>query len=109
MKTKLLAAVSTVAFLGACGTKEPPPLVSTPEIKYKTQKVAAAISVVPKWYKRYLFFHINLICFISSNSETHSHRNINFTRLSLSSSDSPCETVQTYKNILMLYKTCFPQ
>ena len=51
MKTKLLAAVSTVAFLGACGTNEPPPLVSTPEIKYKTQKVAAAISVVPKWYK----------------------------------------------------------
>ena len=51
MKAKLLAAVSTVAFLGACGTNEPPPLVSTPEIKYKTQKVAAAISVVPKWYK----------------------------------------------------------
>ena len=51
MKTKLLAAVSTVAFLGACGTKEPPPLVATPEVQYKTQKVEAAISVVPKSYK----------------------------------------------------------
>ena len=51
MKAKLLATVSAVAFLGACGTKEPPALVNTPEVQYKTQKVQAAISVVPKWYK----------------------------------------------------------
>ena len=51
MKAKLLATVSAVAFLGACGTKEPPALVNTPEVQYKTQKVQAAISVVPKLYK----------------------------------------------------------
>ena len=51
MKAKLLATVAAVAFLGACAEKNPPPLVSTPEIKYKTQKVEATVSVIPDWYK----------------------------------------------------------
>ena len=51
MKTKLLATVCAGAFLGACAEKNPPPLVSTPEIQYKTSKVVAAISVIPDWYK----------------------------------------------------------
>ena len=51
MKTKLLATVCAVAFLGACTDKNPPPLVSTPEIQYKTQKVEATVSLIPDWYK----------------------------------------------------------
>ena len=51
MNTKLLAGVSILALLGACASNEPKSLVETPEIKYKTAKVNAAISVIPNWYK----------------------------------------------------------
>jgi len=51
MNAKLLAGVSILALLGACASNEPKSLVETPEIKYKTAKVNAAISVIPNWYK----------------------------------------------------------
>ena len=51
MNTKLLAGVSILALLGACASNEPKSLVETPEVIYKTGKVAAAVSVVPDWYK----------------------------------------------------------
>ena len=52
MNAKLLAGVSILALtLGACASKEPGPLVSTPEVKYKTAKVKAAVDVIPSWYK----------------------------------------------------------
>ena len=53
MNAKLLAGVSILALtLGACANKEPNPLVSTPEVKYKTAKVKAAVDVIPSWYKK---------------------------------------------------------
>ena len=40
MNAKLVAGVSVLALtLGACASKEPGPLVNTPEVKYKTAKV----------------------------------------------------------------------
>ena len=51
MNTKLLASVSMLALLGACAS-EPKSLVDTPEIRYKTAKVDAAVSVIPDWYKK---------------------------------------------------------
>ena len=52
MNTKLMASVSILALgLSACASNEPKPLVETPEVKYKTAKVEAAVSVVPDWYK----------------------------------------------------------
>ena len=53
MNAKLVAGVSVLALtLGACGSKQPKSLVDTPEIRYQTQKVVAAVSQVPKWYKK---------------------------------------------------------
>ena len=53
MDAKLLAGVSILALtLGACGANQPKSLVDTPEIRYQTQKVVAAVSQVPKWYKK---------------------------------------------------------
>ena len=52
MNAKLLAGVSILALtLGACADKELKPLVNTPEIRYKTEKVEIAVSQVPDWYK----------------------------------------------------------
>ena len=52
MNTKLMASVSVLAMvLSACASKEPKPMVETPEVIYKTAKVNAAVSVVPDWYK----------------------------------------------------------
>ena len=52
MNTKLMASVSVLALvLGACASKEPKPMVETPEVIYKTAKVNAAVTVVPDWYK----------------------------------------------------------
>ena len=52
MDAKLLAGVSILALtLGACADKEHKPLVNTPEIRYKTEKVEIAVSQVPDWYK----------------------------------------------------------
>ena len=51
MNAKLLTGVSMLALLGACAS-EPKSLVDTPEIRYKTAKVNAAISVIPDWYKK---------------------------------------------------------
>ena len=52
MDAKLLAGVSILALtLGACGANQPKSLVDTPEIRYKTQKVEAAVAQVPDWYK----------------------------------------------------------
>ena len=57
MNAKLLAGVSILALtLGACASKEPGPLVSTPEVKYKTAKVKAAVDVIPSWYKDCLLY-----------------------------------------------------
>ena len=51
MNTKLMASVSTLALvLSACASQEPKPLTETPEMKYKTAKVNAAISIIPSWY-----------------------------------------------------------
>ena len=52
MNAKLFAGVSILALtLGACASDEPKPLVETPEVKYKTAKVNAAVATVPNWYK----------------------------------------------------------
>ena len=52
MNTKLMASVSVLALvLSACASQEPKPLTETPEVIYKTGKVAAAVSIVPDWYK----------------------------------------------------------
>ena len=52
MNTKLLATVSVVALtLGACTANQPPSLVNTPEVNYKTAKVERAVSLIPSWYK----------------------------------------------------------
>ena len=52
MNAKLIAGVSALALtLGACGASNPKSLVNTPEIKYKTKKVEAAVSQIPDWYK----------------------------------------------------------
>ena len=52
MNTKLLATVSAVALLSACGANNPKSLVDTPEIRYQTAKVERAVDVVPSWYKK---------------------------------------------------------
>ena len=53
MNAKLLAGISVLALtLGACGAKQPKSLVQTPEIKYKTAKVKAAVALIPKWYSK---------------------------------------------------------
>jgi len=53
MNTKLMASVSVLALtLGACSASQPKSVVDTPEIRYKTAKVNAAVSVVPDWYKK---------------------------------------------------------
>jgi hypothetical protein len=52
MNAKLLAGVSILALtLGACSANHPKSLVDTPEIRYKTQKVEAAVAQIPDWYK----------------------------------------------------------
>ena len=54
MKNQLLVCVSILGLsvLGACSHNEPKPLVETPEVKYKTEKVKAATSIVPDWYEK---------------------------------------------------------
>ena len=53
MNAKLVAGVSVLALtLGACANKQPESLVQTPEIKYKTAKVKAAVALIPKWYSK---------------------------------------------------------
>ena len=53
MKYYGVSAVALMVGLGACA-KHPDPtkIVNTPMIKYKTEKVEAAVSNVPKWYKK---------------------------------------------------------
>ena len=52
MKYYGVSAIALLIGLGACA-KNPSPLgvINTPMIKYKTEKVAAATSNIPKWYK----------------------------------------------------------
>ena len=52
MNTKLLATVSAVALLSACGANNPKSVVDTPEIRYQTAKGERAVSIVPDWYKK---------------------------------------------------------
>ena len=54
MQSQLLVGVSILGLsvLGACSHNEPKPLVETPEVKYKTEKVKAATSIVPDWYEK---------------------------------------------------------
>ena len=53
MKYYGVSALALLVGLGACA-KNPSPLgvINTPMIKYKTEKVAAATSNIPKWYKK---------------------------------------------------------
>jgi len=52
MNAKLFAGVSILALtLGACASNEPKPLVETPEVVYKTEKVKATVAIVPSWYE----------------------------------------------------------
>ena len=53
MKYYGVSALALIIGLGACA-KNPSPLavINTPMIKYKTEKVEAAASNVPKWYKK---------------------------------------------------------
>ncbi len=53
MKYYGVGAIALLVGLGACA-KNPSPLgvINTPMIKYKTEKVAAATSNIPKWYKK---------------------------------------------------------
>ena len=53
MKYYGVGAIALLVGLGACA-KNPNPLavIDTPMIKYKTEKVQAAVSKIPKWYKK---------------------------------------------------------
>jgi hypothetical protein len=53
MKYYGVGAIALLIGLGACA-KNPSPLgvINTPMIKYKTEKVVAATSNIPKWYKK---------------------------------------------------------
>ena len=53
MKYYGVSAIALLVGLGACA-KNPNPLavIDTPMIKYKTEKVEAAVSNIPKWYKK---------------------------------------------------------
>ena len=53
MKYYGVSAIALLVGLGACA-KNPNPLavIDTPMIKYKTEKVQAAVSNIPKWYKK---------------------------------------------------------
>ena len=53
MKYYGVSAVALMVGLGACAKNpDPTKIVNTPMIKYKTEKVEAAVSNVPKWYKK---------------------------------------------------------
>ena len=51
---KKLGSLALVSLLGSCAASidEPPSLVSTPEVEYKTKKVESAVSIIPDWYKQ---------------------------------------------------------
>ena len=53
MKYYGVSAIALLVGLGACA-KNPNPLsvIDTPMIKYKTEKVQAAVKQIPKWYKK---------------------------------------------------------
>ena len=47
-----VSAMALMIGLGACAkSPDPSKLVNTPMVKYKTEKVKAAVKVVPKWYE----------------------------------------------------------
>ena len=53
MKYYGVSALALMVGLGACAKNpDPTKIVNTPMIKYKTEKVEAAVSNVPKWYKK---------------------------------------------------------
>ena len=53
MKYYGVSAVALMVGLRACAKNpDPTKIVNTPMIKYKTEKVEAAVSNVPKWYKK---------------------------------------------------------
>ena len=53
MKYYGVSAVALMVGLGACAKNpDPTKIVNTPMIKYKTEKVEAAVSNVPKWYRK---------------------------------------------------------
>lgn len=53
MKYYGVSALVLMVGLGACAKNpDPTKIVNTPMIKYKTEKVEAAVSNVPKWYKK---------------------------------------------------------
>ena len=52
MNTKLMASVSTLALVLAGCASSPTPFVETPEVKYKTAKVEAAVSAIPNGIRK---------------------------------------------------------
>ena len=53
MKYYGVSAIALMVGLGACAKNpDPTAILNTPMIKYKTEKVAAATSNIPKWYKK---------------------------------------------------------
>ena len=53
MKYYGVSALALMVGLGACAKNpDPTKIVNTPMIKYKTEKVEAAVSNIPKWYKK---------------------------------------------------------
>jgi len=53
MKYYGVSAIALMVGLGACAKNpDPTAILNTPMIKYKTEKVVAATSNIPKWYKK---------------------------------------------------------
>ena len=53
MKYYGIGAIALMVGLGACAKNpDPTKIVNTPMVKYKTEKVKAAVKVVPSWYEK---------------------------------------------------------
>ena len=53
MKYYGVSAIALMVGLGACANNPNPlAVIDTPMIKYKTEKVVAAIKQIPKWYTK---------------------------------------------------------
>tara|TARA_R110002124_G_scaffold57402_1_gene160776 strand:+ start:143 stop:811 length:669 start_codon:yes stop_codon:yes gene_type:complete len=51
IKYGVVGASALIIGLSACSNKEPPSLVDSAEVEYKTQKVVAGVNLVPDWFK----------------------------------------------------------
>ena len=69
MKYYGVSALALMVGLGACAKNpDPTKIVNTPMIKYKTEKVEAAVSNVPKWYKKLPKKDNSIWCDLSSEN-----------------------------------------